>query len=66
MLQRIFDKIDNLDPKLLDEYMSAKELPKSLISRTRLEELNGETLKLKNMGALNKVRASYGHIRMLH
>merc|ERR1712168_733494 len=58
---KIFDKIDALDPRLLNEIMSNEENkeysshPYKLISKQKLEELNEETSKLKDKGTLSKI-----------
>ena len=61
LISKIFDKIDALDARLLDEIMSNEETkeysihPYKLISKQKLEELNEETSKLKDKGTLSQV-----------
>ena len=59
-IQQIFDDVDSIDPRILDEAVNGEKdaaVPQCLlISNSRLHELNGETAKLKNLGLLCQVR----------
>ena len=59
-VQGIFDRMDSLDPRILDDAMNGEKDAKVpqclLISNSTLHELSGETAKLKILGLLCQVQ----------